>query len=48
MKDKICQVNEEPAAKLIAKGTSSLSDPELVDANKIYTKGVRFPFFIYI
>jgi DNA repair protein RadC len=30
MKDKICQVNEEPAAKLIAKGTSSLSDPEIV------------------
>jgi DNA repair protein RadC len=30
MKDKICQVNEEPAAKLIARGTSSLSDPEIV------------------
>lgn len=30
MKDSIIQVNEEPAAKLIAKGTSSLSDPEIV------------------
>jgi DNA repair protein RadC len=30
LKDIICQVNEEPAAKLIARGTSSLSDPEIV------------------